>query len=598
MAQRPEAEQPGNTDVYAQLERIEASQAFSRSKRMQAFLRYVVEEALAGRGEGLKAATVAADVFGREPAQNPDSETLVRVEARRLRQKLEQFYDGEGREDPVIVELPKGGYLPRFRARNGAPCAPRSAGAADAASGRIASASDPTRRRRWPAFAGAVLLVALVFAAFGPWQAGPPSVAPAAGPGHVPTFARIGEIAPGLPSIAVMPFEAFTEQAELIAPGHGLADEIISGLTRFPRLLVVAWDTVEHVHAHRLDPDLLGVRYLLDGTIREADGTLRVAAQLTDLTTHKTVWAGSYDEALSARDLFAIEDEISERIIFHIARAFELELNHRGLTFAKPESFEESIESYECLLRAKAYSRRLEPGEHAEVRACLEQSVERDPDFGKAWAALAFAYLDEVRYGFNPRPELYGALMRAADSADRAHRLAPQSVIALRALFTVHFMSGNLEAFRVAGERALALAPNDSDLLADFGLKLAFSGDWDQGLGHLERAIAFNPAHPDWYFFPRVYDAYRKRDYETALAHATLIELPSYPPTHFALAVVYGQLGRQDEAGAALDRLVELIPDFPLRPRAYLAQWRFEAPLVEHFMEGLTKAGMPRPPDA
>ena len=593
MTPQPGSDRLADSEIRAQLDRIEASQAFTRSKRMQDFLRYVVEEALAGRGDGLKAVAIGIEVFGRDPSVESDSEALVRVEARRLRQKLQQFYDSEGRDDPIVIELPKGGYLPRFQARaqttNLTPPASEMA---------AASEKQEPRNLRWAGLVGAFVLLVLVFAAFQPWDTRRSHHSSTEGPVHERTFARIGEIAPDLPSIAVMPFEDFTEREGLIAPGHGLTDEIISGLTRFSRLLVVAWDTVEHVHAQQLDPDMLGVRYLLDGTVREAGGTLRVAAQLTDLTTHKTVWADSFDQVLSARDLFAIEDEISERIIGHIAKAFEFELDDRTSALLARTSHEESVESYECLLRAKAYARRLDPGEHVQVRACLEQSIKRDPDFGKAWAALAFAYLDEVRYDFNPRPEHYNALVRAAEAAERAHSLAPQSVIALRALFTVRFLTGRLDAFRVAGEQALALAPNDGELLADYGLKLAFSGHWDRGLEHLERAIAFNPAHPDWYFFPRVYDAYRKGDYEAALKHASLIEMPHYPPTHFALAIVHGQLGQAVEAKAALDRLIELVPDFPMRPRAYLTQWRFPAPLAEHFMEGLIKAGLSPPPDA
>jgi len=131
----------------------------------------------------------------------------------------------------------------------------------------------------------------------------------------------------------------------------------------------------------------------------------------------------------------------------------------------------------------------------------------------------------------------------------------------------------------------------DSSTTAFLGVLIAYSGDWEYGLGLVERAIHLNPHHAGWYHFPAFHYAYHKRDYRGALEIALKINMPGYFFTHTALAAVYGQLGELERARAALRDLHALVPDFGARAGEEYHKW-FDSELTEHLMEGLRKAGL------
>ena len=123
------------------------------------------------------------------------------------------------------------------------------------------------------------------------------------------------------------------------------------------------------------------------------------------------------------------------------------------------------------------------------------------------------------------------------------------------------------------------------------GFLTAYAGDWERGCALAERARKLNPHHPGWYWFPSVFDGYRKRDYRAALDSALKINMPRFWRAHFALAVIYGQLGEREAAGAALRQLLSLKPEFSASARAELRK-TWDPELVEHLMDGLHKAGL------
>ena len=151
------------------------------------------------------------------------------------------------------------------------------------------------------------------------------------------------------------------------------------------------------------------------------------------------------------------------------------------------------------------------------MRACLERAVELDPDYADAWAVLANIYAQEHRFGYNPRPELYDSYERSLTAAYRAVEIEARNPTAQLMLANALFDRRNLAGFRAAGERAIDLNPNDPDLLAHYGMRLIFIGEWERGVALVTKAIALNPEHPRWYLHPIIYYHYQTRDYERAL---------------------------------------------------------------------------------
>src|SRR5580692_7683050 len=163
--------------------------------------------------------------------------------------------------------------------------------------------------------------------------------------------------------------------------------------------------------------------------------------------------------------------------------------------------------------------------------------------------------------------------------------------LAYHALATVLYYLGERQAFRNAAERAVALNPMDGYTAAYQGFLIAYSGDWERGCAWAERARKLNPHHPGWYWFPSVFDAYRKRDYRAAQDAALKINMPRFWRAHLALAVIRGQLGERDAARAALQQLLLLKPEFAASARQELGK-TWDPDLVEHLMDGLRKAGL------
>ena len=240
--------------IREQLVRILNSGPFHQSQRRQRFLEYLVNEALAGRGERLKAYNVALEVFERPETFDPITDPLVRIEAARLRDKLREYYGTDGQSDPIHIDLPKGTYTPQIEFwHEGAP--------------RIA-------RREAP-----------------PTQEGSSSV----------------------PAVAVLSFDDLSADQKLGYLGDGVAEDIITALSRFPDLVVVARCSSFAYKGKAVDMRQvgkeLGVDYVVEGSVRKDGDKLRIVSQLIDTKNGEHVWAERFDR--SGIDPWALQDEVT-----------------------------------------------------------------------------------------------------------------------------------------------------------------------------------------------------------------------------------------------------------------------------------------------
>jgi tetratricopeptide (TPR) repeat protein len=161
----------------------------------------------------------------------------------------------------------------------------------------------------------------------------------------------------------------------------------------------------------------------------------------------------------------------------------------------------------------------------------------------------------------------------------------------------VHFHRRELEAFTRESDRALALSPNNSLILAAVGMWSSFIGHWDRGVALIRKAQALNPYHPGWYHFPLAINHYRNGEYEQAAAAFTKINTPGWYQMHVGLAASYAQLGRKQEAEAAVKALLERKPDFLADPRHFYRTRNMSHDLGERLMDGLRKAGLDISPE-
>jgi TolB-like protein/tRNA A-37 threonylcarbamoyl transferase component Bud32/tetratricopeptide (TPR) repeat protein len=390
--------------------------------------------------------------------------------------------------------------------------------------------------------------------------------------------------------IAVLPFEYSGANTDLIALAEGLSEDIVTGLSRFSYLRVIARSsTLRYFHMAvdvRAVGKELGARYVMEGSLRQAGPTLRIAVQLVDAGSGAHLWAETYDRPFRPEEIFALLDDVVPRIVSTVADTYGV-LPHT-MSEALRNKNPQQLTPYEAVLRSFAHFPRLSAAEHAAARAGLERAVQQSPAYADGWAMLSMLVREEYTHGFNVRPDPLG---RALTAARRAVEAAPSNHLAYHALASAQYFRREFQTFRNSAERAVALNPMDGFTAAYLGFLIAYAGDWERGCTLAAHARRLNPHHPGWYWFPSFFDAYRKTDYRGALDVALKINMPGFWRTNLALATAHGQLGEREAAGNAVRELLALKPDFLVVAREELGKW-WDLELVEHLIDGLRKAGL------
>ncbi len=367
----------------------------------------------------------------------------------------------------------------------------------------------------------------------------------------------------------------------------------MTGLSRFSYLKVIARGSTARYANESVDVRSagkeLGARYVMEGSLRQAGTKLRLAVQLVDAVSGAHLWAENYERDFSPETVFELQDDLVPRIVSTVADQYGALVHSMSESLRGRSAGQYS--AHEAMLRAFGYWERMTPEEHAEVRDILEAAVAVAPDHSDCLAELAMIYWHEYAFGYNLRPDPIG---RARAAAQRAVASAPTSHFAHCALATSLFFQKDYLAFRPAAERALALNRMDSSTAAILGNMIAYAGDWEYALDIVGRAMQLNPHHAGWYHYVAFCDAYRKRDYRGALASALKVNMPAYHWPHVYLAAVYGQLGEQQRARAALREVHALLPNFGAIAREEFGKW-LDAELTEHLLDGLRKAGLEIP---
>lgn len=385
-----------------------------------------------------------------------------------------------------------------------------------------------------------------------------------------------------MPTLAVLPFRNLSPSLDEYFC-DGLTEDIISNLTHFSELRVIASGSSFHFKDGSLtQAELareLNAQYIVEGSVRSDGGRLRISVKLIEAGTGVSIWADRYDRDME--EIFSVQDAVTHMI----AASLGVKLQDAALTRALRKSPSE-LDAYDCLLRARRYTAKLDEAMHAEARDLLESAIELDPNYADAYALLSNVYLAEHRFDANPRPDPVG---RALTMAETATSLDPQNAYAHCWLAIVHFFLNDNPRFEEEAQRALDLNPNDPEILADIGHYLAFMGEYDRGIELSLRARQLNPLHPGWFHFCFARYNYHIGAYEEMLADVRRISMPNFYWTHLLDAAALGQLGRR-EAGASLKRMQDLKPG--ISARAELRKWNVAPDDIDHILEGLRKAGL------
>ena len=407
---------------------------------------------------------------------------------------------------------------------------------------------------------------------------------------HQPRASAGSRAATDRPSIAVLPFDNLDHQPGEDYFADGVTEEIITALSRVKWLFVIARNSTFVYKGSR--PDVrtaareLGVRYLLQGSVRRAAQRVRVTAQLVDGATGTQVWASRYDRALA--DIFDVQDELTDTII----AAIEPELGRAERVRARSKR-PENVDAWDLYQRGMHHLYLATREDLHEAQRLFARALDLDPNLGAAYTGSAEAYYIGAVYGHSDAP--HEDRDRALRAARRAVELESDSAAAHCTLGRIHYLRRQHDL--ALPELATALELNPSYAWAHYGLgaALVFSGHAEEGVPHLERAIRLSPRDPYLgSFLVRMADAYLlTRDYEKSVewARKALLQPGIQWSRYAVLIAALGHLGRSDEAQRVISEVLNLRPDFTI---AFVRSTHLysDPDYMTHYLDGLMKAGL------
>jgi TolB-like protein/Flp pilus assembly protein TadD len=502
---------PSNSEVRDALDRIRASERFSRADQLTRFLEFTIEAKLNGRADEIKESVLGVEVFGRGTNFDPRIDPIVRVTARKLRDKLQQYYANEGVADRLIIEFPKGGYVPAFRAE------PKQAAMEKARPRR-------DNRRAWLA---ASITVLLATGAVAGWRATRTPATPV--------------------TVAVLAFADLSEAHDQQYFCDGLADDLIDSLAHLPGLRVVA--RTSSFQFGRTPADVrevgrrLGAQALVEGSVRQSGGRVKVTAQVIETKAGQHLWSGSFERGIG--DALNIQEEIARTIAHELPGSLGLP------AVAKPGT--SNPDAYQANLRGRFFSVQARPAKALEE---YQRAVTLDPQYGAAHGGVAYMLL-QFRYAGGVDPQ--ETLRKARAEAELAVRLDPSSLEAQRSMAGVLESEMNWKQADEAYRRLLRTHPGVVRAHDVYGKFLSRIGQPEQAVSELRQAVQLDPLNP----LPRASLArglYLVRRHREAIQEANAgLELRQLEAEMLApLSLAHGALGHHREAIDAARRCVEI----------------------------------------
>ncbi|MCZ6859208.1 MAG: adenylate/guanylate cyclase domain-containing protein, partial [Alphaproteobacteria bacterium] len=461
------------------------------------------------------------------------------------------------------------------------------------ASAAATTATKPSDGKRWrmPAIA---LVVAVLFAIVGGalwWQPWAPDVEPA-------SLEKMVLPLPDKPSIAVLPFDNMSGDSEQAYFADGMTDDLITGLSKLSGLFVISRSSTftykgKPVKVRQVAEEL-GVRYVLEGSVRRVGDQVRINAQLIDALSGYHVWAEKYDGSLA--DIFALQDKVVGQIVAALA------VTLTSAESAQSGEAETDVpQAYDALLQGWELYNRWTPQDFTKALSHFERAIELDPGYSRAYAGLAAVYWNIVTWGWASYTDIewQHALNRAKDYVAKA--LEQPTADAYRVSAELLLWQGDHDEALAEIDRAIALDPNAARNYVSKAWILTVSGRAEEAEEKVRLAMRLNPSYRPNYLRALGRALFHQERYEKAAEalERAANRQPDYEYTYVRLAAAYGNLGRIEDAKAAVEKYNEVVGRTGYRSltvqeiRIYLqSRYHYEETYLERILDGLRKAGV------
>jgi adenylate cyclase len=451
--------------------------------------------------------------------------------------------------------------------------------------GKLIGEKSVEPRRGQKAALAVAIAVLLVIGGVVLWKSSQRTVSP---PVEVASVEKMAFQLPDKPSIAVLPFSNLSGDPEQEYFSDGITEEIITALGSVPKLFVIARNSTftykgKPVKVQQVSEEL-GVRYVLEGSVKKSGDKIRVTAQLVDALNGHHLWAERYDRDL--KDIFALQDDITKKII--TAMQVKLTEGEEVRVAAKGTN---NLEAYLKYLQAHELINRINPDSNALGKQFAEEAIALDPEYASAYASLASAHAMDVWLGASKSPKQ--SIGKAMKLLQKAITLDDTYAEAHGYLGFLYSMTNQHDKALAQAEKAVDLSPNSAECHYRLGKILTFAGRWKESIPEFERAIRLNPIPPNKYIFSLGLAQGWTGQYDEAITwcEKAIRQEPNSLLAHLFLTAVYSYSGRHEEARIEATEVLRIQPKFSVEKFQKKVTYKKETDR-EKLLGALRKAGL------
>jgi len=443
---------------------------------------------------------------------------------------LELYYLKSGRNDPVLIEVPKGSYNPVIRIN--------------------------------PVF-----------------QTGPEMVH------EDPDYIQLE------PSVVLLPFENLTGDPSFDYFAHGFSEELSLELTKFEELILYDYSSCKGWPDFSSDPVQRSLRkrarFMVEGSLKQVTGEVKILVRLMDTVKESQVWAERYVQKLTAQHLNEIQETIAREIALRLGHEYGIIFQKLSLDSKRIKPT--NMDTYNAMLKYYAFLANQSPETASEAMTAILEAKKKDPE-----SAIVLAFQSALlgnRYMLDVQ-DAESALEQMGELAEKAAVLDPNSSTTMAALVNKCFVYSEKDRFFKLADRYLSMVRNNSTKTGSVAFHLSLYGGWERGKLLLDEIFRSCIEYPKYFHGATCLYFYRKQEYEQALVEANKYDMPYLFWGPLLRAAVLGQLKRSDEAKKELEHLIKLKPDFESKAEILVCRFVKEEVLVTHLLEGLLKAGL------
>jgi TolB-like protein len=514
--------------IGEQMNRILSSPGFKGSRVLSGFLEFVTQETLAGRQQELKEYNIGVQVLYKKMDFNPQIDSIVRIHAGRLRRALNEYYSTTGNQDSIRIDIPKGCYIPTFKAL------------------------ESTQKI------------------------------------EIPQKIVSGK---SKPVVAILPFRNISRDGSRDFFADGLGEQLSSDLTRFQDIIVISYYSSRHIAGKTSDllesSKLLGAKYLLTGSLQSDNKHLHIRIQLIVGETGEQLWTKSFERNNTASAIFEIQNEIVRSILTEIGGYYGA--IYRDMMNIPHSDHVNGIEIYDAVFWYYHYQKIFTKEVLETTVNALKAAVKANPNYALAWAMLGELYLDDKALDFG---NIENPLEEGLKCAMRAIKIDPACQHAYQALAWVHLFHHSREECLKAAEQCIHINPNASDYVGAMGFVMICAGEFDKGFVLLNDSIRHNPYGPWWYNTGFAFYFMHEKNYTQALYWSEKMDREDLLWDPLMKAAAFGHLDRSKEAGKNIGKLLQLLPDAADRIKDITESFLLSPELNNEIFEGLKKAGL------